>query len=147
MRSLSKSVGLRLTWWLGKRLRECLLYRTIWVTLRAEWFEGAPAICSGWRPGPVSGLAAWASEPQDKGDHTQSTGTVCGRKPWPLAVGQGVFELKIYWGPGYRVYFGCDGPHIIILLIGGEKSTQTRDIHEAQNFWQDYQWRNHGTKH
>jgi len=62
------------------------------------------------------------------------------------SVGQGVFELKISWGPGYRIYFGCDGPHVIILLIGGDKSTQTRDIHEAHDFWQDYQRRTYGTQ-
>jgi putative addiction module killer protein len=62
------------------------------------------------------------------------------------SVGSGVFELKIHWGPGYRIYFGCEGPHVVILLIGGDKSTQGRDIHEAQNFWQDYQRRAHGTQ-
>ena len=63
------------------------------------------------------------------------------------SLSQGVFELKIDWGPGYRIYFGCEGPHLIILLIGGDKSTQTKDIHEAQDYWQDYHRRGYGTQH
>ena len=59
-------------------------------------------------------------------------------------VGQGIFELKIYWGPGYRVYFGCEGQHMIIVLIGGDKSTQEKDIYEAQKNWQDYKRRSYG---
>lgn len=62
------------------------------------------------------------------------------------SVGQGVFELKIDCGPGYRIYFGWEGPHVIILLNGGDKKSQTQDIHEAQNFWQDYKERKYGTE-
>ena len=43
-------------------------------------------------------------------------------------VGQGISELRIHFGPGYRVYFARRGEKIVILLCGGEKSTQTRDI-------------------
>lgn len=56
-------------------------------------------------------------------------------------VGQGVFELKIYYGPGYRVYFGQEGQTLVILLSGGDKSTQNRDIEKAKFYWQDYQRR------
>ena len=56
-------------------------------------------------------------------------------------VGQGVFELKIYYGPGYRVYFGQDGQTIVILLSGGDKSTQSQDIEKAKFYWQDYKRR------
>src|ERR1043165_3549999 len=45
-------------------------------------------------------------------------------------VGEGVMELKIDYGPGYRVYFGLDGFELVILLCGGEKSTQDADIRE-----------------
>jgi len=54
------------------------------------------------------------------------------------AVGKAVFEIKINSGPGYRVYFGEVGRRMILLLIGGDKSTQSRDIIRAQEFWRDY---------
>lgn len=53
-------------------------------------------------------------------------------------VGEGVFELKLQFGPGYRIYYGEDGPVIVILLIGGDKSTQSRDIKKAISFWKSY---------
>lgn len=59
-------------------------------------------------------------------------------------VGSGVFELKIDFGPGYRVYFGKDGAEIVILLGGGSKKKQQRDIEDAQARWQDYKDRKKG---
>ena len=53
-------------------------------------------------------------------------------------VGSGVFEIKIDFGPGYRVYFGKDGSEIVILLGGGTKKKQQRDIETAQQHWQNY---------
>ncbi|MGK5085748.1 type II toxin-antitoxin system RelE/ParE family toxin [Bdellovibrionota bacterium FG-1] len=53
-------------------------------------------------------------------------------------VGQGVWELKIDFGPGYRVYYGNEGDRIVVLLCGGDKGTQTRDITKAQEYWKDY---------
>jgi hypothetical protein len=50
-----------------------------------------------------------------------------------------VWELKIDFGPGYRVYFGEDGPTIVVLLCGGDKGSQSRDIAEAKKYWTDYQ--------
>jgi len=55
------------------------------------------------------------------------------------SVGEGVHELKIDYGPGYRVYFGNDGPQLVILLNGGDKSTQDEDIETAKEYWQAYQ--------
>lgn len=54
------------------------------------------------------------------------------------ALGDGVFEIKIDFGPGYRVYFGDDGPTIILLLIGGDKKTQNKDIETAKQYWRKY---------
>jgi len=56
-------------------------------------------------------------------------------------VGEGVMELKIDWGPGYRVYFARDGARVILLLCGGDKRTQQRDISNAIEYWKDYQAR------
>jgi putative addiction module killer protein len=56
-------------------------------------------------------------------------------------VGSGVFELRIHFGPGYRVYFGKDGEHLVILLGGGTKQRQQRDIAAAVANWEDYKRR------
>ena len=53
-------------------------------------------------------------------------------------VGQGVSERRITFGPGYRVYFGQDGDKLVILLCGGTKKRQSRDIEQAKAFWDDY---------
>ena len=54
------------------------------------------------------------------------------------AIGDGVFELRLHFGPGYRVYYGQVGDEIILLLSGGDKSTQKRDIERAKHYWHDY---------
>lgn len=56
-------------------------------------------------------------------------------------VGQGVSELKIDHGPGYRLYYAMTGKTVVLLLIGGDKSTQSRDIATAKAYWQNYQER------
>jgi putative addiction module killer protein len=53
-------------------------------------------------------------------------------------VGEGVLEYRIDFGPGYRIYFGRDGETIIILLTGGTKKRQQRDIDAARAYWQDH---------
>lgn len=53
-------------------------------------------------------------------------------------IGGGLGELRIHFGPGYRVYFGEDGKEIILLLCGGVKGTQRSDIARAKTYWQDY---------
>lgn len=61
-------------------------------------------------------------------------------------AGAGVFETKIDFGPGYRVYFGKDGESIVILLAGGTKQRQQEDIAAAHKRWQDYKDRKKGEK-
>jgi len=56
-------------------------------------------------------------------------------------VGGGVFEYRIDFGPGYRVYFGKDGPTWVILLGGGAKKRQSGDINAATEAWTDYKRR------
>ncbi|MDQ1352393.1 MAG: hypothetical protein QG657_2699 [Acidobacteriota bacterium] len=54
------------------------------------------------------------------------------------AIESGVFELRLHFGPGYRIYYGEDGDTIVILLIGGDKKTQSKDIVKALSFWKNY---------
>jgi putative addiction module killer protein len=56
-------------------------------------------------------------------------------------VGSGVFEYKVDVGPGYRIYLGKDGETLVILLAGGTKQRQQRDINSALANWQDYKRR------
>lgn len=53
-------------------------------------------------------------------------------------VGQGVFELRVDVGPGYRVYYGRDGNDLVVLLVGGTKKRQARDIATARSLWKAY---------
>jgi putative addiction module killer protein len=53
-------------------------------------------------------------------------------------VGDGVSELRVDYGPGYRVYFGQKGRTLVVLLCGGDKRTQDRDIRLAKQFWQEF---------
>ncbi len=54
------------------------------------------------------------------------------------SVGEGVFELRIHKGPGLRVYYGLDGDRLVVLLGGGDKSSQDKDIEKAQTLWRKY---------
>ncbi len=53
-------------------------------------------------------------------------------------AGQGVYEHRIHFEKGYRAYFGCDGAALIVLLGGGSKKRQPRDIRNAQRLWKEY---------
>jgi putative addiction module killer protein len=61
-------------------------------------------------------------------------------------VGEGVLEYRINFGPGYRVYFGRDGETLVILLTGGTKKRQQRDIAAAIEMWADYRQRKRGPR-
>jgi putative addiction module killer protein len=57
------------------------------------------------------------------------------------SVGTGVLEYRIDFGPGYRIYFGRDGERLVILLGGGSKQRQDRDVRQAIDRWSDYKKR------
>ncbi len=54
-------------------------------------------------------------------------------------VGGGVSELRFFFGPGYRVYFGQEKDVLVVLLCGGDKDSQRRDIRQAKAYWKEYQ--------
>jgi putative addiction module killer protein len=62
------------------------------------------------------------------------------------SVGEGVFEYRIDFGPGYRVYFGQDGMTLVVLLTGGTKKRQQRDIEAAHGYWRDYKQSKRGQR-
>ena len=55
------------------------------------------------------------------------------------SVGDGVYELRVHFGSGFRVYFGMTGIQLVILLCGGDKGSQKKDIAAAQEYWKEYQ--------
>lgn len=57
------------------------------------------------------------------------------------SVGAGVQELRVNFGPGYRIYFGWDGAQLVILLAGGSKKRQQADIERAKELWQEFKAR------
>jgi putative addiction module killer protein len=61
-------------------------------------------------------------------------------------VGEGVLEYRIDFGPGYRIYFGRDGDLLVILLTGGTKKRQQRDIDAAHAYWRDYKQSKRGQR-
>lgn len=56
-------------------------------------------------------------------------------------VGGGVYECRVNFGPGFRIYLGKEGERLVILLAGGTKKRQQRDIEDARIRWQDYKKR------
>ena len=59
-------------------------------------------------------------------------------------VGGGVLELRMTFGPGYRVYLAREGQSVVLLLCGGDKGSQDRDIERARQHWNEYRSRDHG---
>ena len=64
------------------------------------------------------------------------------------SVGNGVMELRFNFGSGYRIYYGCDTARVVLLLTGGDKGTQKKDVKLAHQYWNDYlkRMRNEQTK-
>ena len=60
------------------------------------------------------------------------------------SVGDGVLKLRLTYGPAYRLYFGMEHRTTLILLTGGTKSSQQRDIERARSYWTDYLDRDNG---
>jgi len=54
------------------------------------------------------------------------------------SMGDGVFELRLHFGPGYRIYFGQIDNTFVLLLCGGDKASQARDIERAKTYWREY---------
>lgn len=57
------------------------------------------------------------------------------------SLGKGVYELKIDYGPGYRVYYALAGKTLVLLLLGGDKASQSKDITRAKEYWSEYRGR------
>lgn len=53
------------------------------------------------------------------------------------ALGEGVYELRLHFGPGFRVYFGLQGTRLVLLLCGGSKNSQQADITRAKQYWRE----------
>jgi putative addiction module killer protein len=53
------------------------------------------------------------------------------------SVGKEIYELRMHFGPGYRIYFARKGELLVILLIGGDKSSQSKDINLSQQIWHE----------
>jgi putative addiction module killer protein len=87
----------------------------------AQWLEGLDAVAAA----KVTALAR-----MELGNFAQVK-----------SVGSGVFECKIDFGPGYRIYFGRDGERIVILIGGGTKKRQQQDIAAAKECWIAYKRR------
>lgn len=56
-------------------------------------------------------------------------------------IADGVHELRIHFGPGYRIYFAMERNKIVLLLWGGKKATQNQDVAKALDYWNDYRRR------
>ncbi|MFZ1865886.1 MAG: type II toxin-antitoxin system RelE/ParE family toxin [Polyangiales bacterium] len=58
-------------------------------------------------------------------------------------IGDDLHELRVHYGPGYRIYFGRQGRAVVVLLCGGDKQTQPRDIARAKRYWRAHKDANH----
>jgi len=88
----------------------------------AKWFNRLNA--------PAAAKVATAIVRMEQGNFSNSKG-----------IGEGIFECRVDFGPGYRIYFGKDGDALVILLGGGTKKRQQKDIVNAKRLWQEYKRR------
>jgi putative addiction module killer protein len=100
-------------------------------------------------PGGLQPFAAWFAElePVARARVTRAIARLeQGNFSSVKSVGEGVLEFRIDAGPGYRVYFGRDGDALVILLTGGTKRRQQRDIDAAHAYWQNYKQSKRGRR-
>ncbi len=97
-------------------------YRLLYFIFEVRWFDRLDA--------RAAARVATALFRMEQGNLSNAKG-----------VGAGVFEYRIDAGPGFRIYFGKDVDSLIILLGGGTKARQQRDIEAARNSWREYRWR------
>lgn len=62
----------------------------------------------------------------------------------PIKNSGGIYEFRISYGSGYRLYFGKSGTTIVVLLVGGDKGSQNRDIEKAKKYWLDFKEQKNG---
>jgi putative addiction module killer protein len=90
----------------------------------------------------VAPFDEWISRLRDRQAKTRILSRIrrlgCGLEGDWKSVGEGVRELRIPEGPGYRVYYAWDGPKLILLLCGGDKGTQRQDVEIAKQYWSNY---------
>ena len=93
----------------------------------------------------VQPFTLWLAEPKDRQARariqTRLDRLALGNVGDCRTLDSGVSELRIDWGPGYRVYFGRIGELILLLLCGGDKTTQQQDIERAKAYFDDYRAR------
>ena len=106
------------------------------ITLRCDFRR--PRVLRGQRPNPIQGLIEQVGccdpRPRAGPDLAVRDGNLGDHKE----VGGGVWEARLDFGPGYRLYFGRSGRELLLLLTGGDKKSQTKDIKRAREFWSQY---------
>jgi putative addiction module killer protein len=107
----------------------------IYVTIVGDRDSG---VCRRQRTNSLSKLAGHARRNDAGEDRHFRASDAAGNFSGAKTVGAGVSELRLDFGPGYRVYFGNDGERLVILLVGGSKKRQQADIAAAHVFWADY---------
>jgi len=93
------------------------------------------------REGAVSfrRVAQQASRREGPGDHSRADCAADARELRRFQTpGDEVFELRVAFGPGFRIYYGLDGKRIVVLLRGGDKRSQKADIKAAKAYWEQY---------
>ncbi|MGB8702842.1 MAG: type II toxin-antitoxin system RelE/ParE family toxin [Thermosynechococcaceae cyanobacterium] len=93
-------------------------------------------------PDEVAPFKAWLNNLQDKVTRQRIIARISRMQQGNYGdwkpVGEGVNELRMFFGSGYRVYFGERNDDLVVLLCGGDKSSQGEDIAQAKAYWKEY---------